>query len=88
MKFQVGLTPDFFEDAEGTFERPVEAKLGGLDTSEYGPMPPQPGKIGTPEALNQFDAIIALSLKITPESLRGVDRLAVIARWGVGYDMM
>lgn len=87
-KFRIGLTPDFYEDAKGMFERPVEAQFSGLGHIEYGQMPPQPGKIGTPDALNQFDGIVALSLKITGESLAGVDRLAVIARWGVGYDMI
>jgi phosphoglycerate dehydrogenase-like enzyme len=51
-------------------------------------MPDQPGKIGTPDALNQFDAIFSLALKIDAQSLRGVERLALIARWGVGYDMI
>ena len=51
-------------------------------------MPPQPGKVGTPEAINQFDALLALGLKINAASLQGVDRLAVVARWGVGYDMI
>lgn len=51
-------------------------------------MPPQPGKLATPEALDQFDGIFSPALKITPESLRGVRRLAVVARWGVGYDMI
>jgi phosphoglycerate dehydrogenase-like enzyme len=55
---------------------------------EYGSMPPQPGKMGTPDALNQFDAIFSLALKIMPESLQGVDRLTLVARWGVGYDMI
>ncbi len=39
-------------------------------------------------SLDQFDAIFALGLKFTRESLRGVQRLALIARWGVGYDMI
>ena len=51
-------------------------------------MPPQPDKIATPAALDQFDAIFSLGLKIGPESLQGVDRLALVARWGVGYDMI
>ncbi len=49
-------------------------------------MPPQPGNIATPEALNQFDAIVNLALQVAPQSLKGVDRLAIVARWGVGYD--
>jgi phosphoglycerate dehydrogenase-like enzyme len=83
--FRIGLTPDFYIDAKGKFETVLEEQLHGLD---FGPMPPQPGKMATPDALNQFDAIFSLALRITPESLAGVDRLAIVARWGVGYDMI
>ena len=51
-------------------------------------MPTQSGNVGTPEALDQFDALFALELRINADSLRGVQRVAVVARWGVGYDMI
>ncbi len=86
--FRIGVTPDFYTDAKGCFENVLAERLGGFAGVEWGPMPPQPGKMGTPEALGGFDAIFSLGLKITPESLRGVERLAVVARWGVGYDMI
>ena len=71
-------------DAKGRFEATLESKLSGVPGLEFA----QPGKIATREALNQFDAIFSLALKITPESLRGVERLALVARFGVGYDMI
>lgn len=86
--FRVGITPDFYVDAKGRFEAAVESRLAGVEGLEYAPMPPQPGKTATPEALDQFDAIFALGLRITRESLCGVSRTALIARWGVGYDMI
>src|SRR5881397_4048028 len=86
-KFRIGITPDFYTEAKGKFESVLDEQLNGTGV-ESAPMPPQPGKLATPEALNQFDAIFSLALKITPESLRGVDRLAAVARWGVGYDMI
>jgi len=49
-------------------------------------MAPQPQSTATPEALNQFDAIVNLALYLRAESLKGVERLAIVARWGVGYD--
>ncbi len=86
--FRLGITPDFYTDAQGSFE-PVVARHFGPDSGvEAVAMPPQPGKTATPEALNQFDAIFSLALKISPESLTGVDRLTMVARWGVGYDMI
>jgi phosphoglycerate dehydrogenase-like enzyme len=86
--FRVGITPDFYVDVKGHFEAALASSLAGVKGLEYGPMPPQPGKLATAGALNQFDAIFALALKFTRESLEGVDRLAVVARWGVGYDMI
>ena len=41
-------------------------------------MPDQPGKVATADALNQFDALFSLSLKITADSLVGVDRLGLV----------
>jgi phosphoglycerate dehydrogenase-like enzyme len=86
--FRVGITPDFYIDAKGRFESVLDEKLGRIDGLEWTAMPPQPRKVATPDALNQFDAIFSLGLKVAPESVRGVDRLALIARWGVGYDMI
>jgi phosphoglycerate dehydrogenase-like enzyme len=86
--FRVGITPDFYIDAKGRFEAALEARLGGSPFVAYEPMPPQPGKLATPDVLSQFDAIFSLGLRITRESLEGVDRLALVARWGVGYDMI
>ena len=86
--FRVGVTPDFYIDAKGKFESVLDQKLAGVPGLEFGPMPDQPGKVATADALNQFDALFSLSLKITAESLVGVDRLVLVARWGVGYDMI
>src|SRR5262249_24467786 len=86
--FRLGITPDFYTDAQGKFERVLEDQFQSVDGVKVAPMPPQPGKIETPEALDLFDGIFSLALKITPESLRGVERLAIVARWGVGYDMI
>jgi phosphoglycerate dehydrogenase-like enzyme len=83
--FRVGITPDFYVDAKGHFEAALAAKLA-VPGIEYAPMPPQPRNIATPDALNSFDAIFALALQFTAESLRGVERLSLVARWGVGYD--
>jgi len=84
--FRVGLTPDFYTDAKGYYEGAVEEVFGAVPWVGYGPMPSQPGNTATPEALDQFDAILNLALRMPAESLRGVERLAMVARCGVGYD--
>jgi len=51
---------------------------------EYELMPDTHG-VGAPEVLDRYDAVIALDYRFPAESLR-LERLAVLARWGVGYD--
>ncbi len=86
--FRVGITPDFYTDAKGRFEAALESKLQGVQGLEFAPIPPQPGKAMTREAADAFDAIFALGIHFTRESVEGCKRLALIARWGVGYDMI
>src|SRR5438552_3529783 len=74
-KFRIGITPDFYTEAKGKFESILEEQLSGASGVETAPMPPQPDKLATSDALNQFDAIFSLALKITPQCLRGFSRL-------------
>jgi phosphoglycerate dehydrogenase-like enzyme len=85
-KFRVGISPDFYIDAKGYFEGVLEEMFAAMPSIECVSMPPQPDNVATPEALNLFDAVVALALRVNRESLIGVDRLALVARWGVGYD--
>ncbi len=86
--FHVGITPDFYVDAKGHFEEEVERLFGGVAGLAYAPMPDQPGKVAASAAVNECDAILAMAIRFTRDSVRDVGRLAVIARWGVGYDMI
>jgi phosphoglycerate dehydrogenase-like enzyme len=42
----------------------------------------------TPDQLADFDVVISMGQAYTRDSLTGLDRLALIARTGVGYDMI
>jgi phosphoglycerate dehydrogenase-like enzyme len=42
----------------------------------------------TPELLQGYDALVHFFARISPASIEGVDRLALIARHGVGLDMV
>ncbi len=86
--FRIGISPDFYTEAKANLEAVLRERIDPLAGIGYAPMPPEHGKLATPEALDRFDAVFALALKITAESLRGVERLAVVARWGVGYDLI
>ena len=84
--FRVGITHDFYVEAKGRFEAALEQKLAHVPGIEFEAMPAQ--AVATAEVIDQYDAIFALALKFPRESLQGLQRLAVIARWGVGYDMI
>ncbi len=86
MTFRIGVSPDFYSEARASLEEVAAEQLAGVAGIEVVPMPG--GKTAEPGSLAGFDAVFALALKITPESLQGADRLAIVARWGVGYDLI
>jgi phosphoglycerate dehydrogenase-like enzyme len=86
--FRVGVTPDFYVELKGKFETQTESKLGNLDSLSVHPMPEQLGNVVSAASLNDYDAVLALAIKFTKESVSGVERTALISRWGVGYDML
>ena len=80
MNFRVGITPDFYRDAKGRFEAALDAKLSGVPRIQLVPM--------SSSDLTDLDAIFSLGFKVDEEVLRTANRLALVARWGVGYDMI
>jgi phosphoglycerate dehydrogenase-like enzyme len=42
----------------------------------------------TPDQIRDYDGVISLRPKYTPESFRGIERLTAIGRFGVGYEMV
>ena len=80
------MTPDFLVDAKGHYEQALAGKLDGVSGLVYETMPPQPGNRAQPADLDQYDALFVLKMHADAAALEGVERLAVIARWGVGYD--
>jgi phosphoglycerate dehydrogenase-like enzyme len=86
-RFRVGLTRDFI-DPQG---RPVfgDIGLGALDAEpgiSWGYLPEFHPEI-VPDQLRGLDAIITLRPRYTARSFEGGDgRLALVARFGVGYD--
>ena len=84
--FRLGVSPDFYSEAKESLDSVVSLKFAGPGDIEVAPMPPADNLMATPAALDQFDGIFALALRVTRDSVKGVSRPAIIARWGVGYD--
>ena len=83
--FRIGISPDFHSQAQGHFEPVLDRHFGSLPEVEVVTLP---DITATPEAIEGFDAILALALRVTAESVRAVTRPAILARWGVGYDLI
>ena len=83
--FRVGLTHDFLSASGGLVYRDVGLSLLDIPNVEYTFLEPCDGEI-RPEQLKDLDAVIVLAPTVASRSLEGVDRLALIARFGVGYD--
>ena len=84
---RVGMTPDFQTAQGNLLAEAVQHTFAcwrGI-ACEY---LAQGGEVATPERLVRWDAIVVRRMKFTRDSLDGVERLAVLARWGVGYNMI
>lgn len=90
--FRVGITSDFKVEAPGRLEPVLQEMLAPLSYIEYeyfsASGTDDQGAFVQPSDVADFDAVLNLGYRFTTQSFSGADRLAVIARWGVGYDMI
>lgn len=84
--FTVGLTHDFLS-AEGrlTYRDIGLERLAQAPGVEYRFLDPHPAELRTRD-LRDLDALILMAGHCTRESLRDVERLLAVVRFGVGYD--
>src|SRR5260370_31195414 len=83
--FRVGITSDFETNAKGLLEAALAAVLDPVPGIEHELMP-DTGGVGAPEVLDRYDALVALDYRFPAASFVGLERVAVLARWGAGYD--
>jgi phosphoglycerate dehydrogenase-like enzyme len=83
--FRVGLTADFETHAKGVLDSPIAEVLAPVAAFTIELMK-DTGAIAQAEELDLYDAVIALDYHFPAASFQGLKRLALIARWGVGYD--
>ncbi len=85
---RVGVSSDFQVEATGVLEPVLEEVFGPIPGLRYDFFPVVPGAAVAPEQIGDYDAVITLRPRFTAASLAGVNRLAIIARWGAGYDVI
>ncbi len=84
--FRVGISRDLLRP-DGT----ADLAVLGLDRLDGGPgiewaFLAARDPVARPETIAGFDALILEDIRLDASSLEGVERLAVVARFGVGYD--
>ena len=85
---RVGISADFKLEAEGVLEPVLAEYFDSERAIEYDYFHGEAGVAVKPEHISNFDALLTLRPCFSKESFIGVDRLALIARWGVGYDVI
>jgi phosphoglycerate dehydrogenase-like enzyme len=88
MSFRIGYPREYLQQDgtpmwSGMGREGLEA-LPGVEVEFW----PDPIQHATPERLSRYDAVVATSVPFTEASFagEGAERLAIIARYGVGYD--
>jgi len=85
-KFHVGLTRDFLDDKGNLCYKDIGLKLLYDNPHVEVDFLEEYQSVATPEQIQDYDAVIVLKPRFTRETFEGVERLAVIGRFGVGYD--
>jgi phosphoglycerate dehydrogenase-like enzyme len=84
--FRVGVTRDFLNpDGQIAFGDIGLAELDKAAGLAWEFLPENVAEL-TPEQVAAYDALLVLAPKVTSRTLEGSKRLAVVARFGVGYD--
>lgn len=78
----MGVTPDFSSELHPWLQAAFEEVLPDAEWE----IMPDTGPVAAPEVLDRYDGVLVLGLHFPAASFQGVQRLAVLARWGVGYD--
>lgn len=84
-QFRVGISHDFTTRAAGLLEPTLREVFDPMPSVAYEYFG-DGARTVTPEMIAGYDAVISLGVRYPAETLRAAPHLAVIARWGVGYD--
>jgi D-3-phosphoglycerate dehydrogenase len=87
-QFRVGLSSDFQIELTGILDPVLADVFDPIPFLEYEYFSVTPGAEIQPQDVQDYDAVITLRPFYSSRSLSGVERLVLISRWGVGYDMI
>jgi phosphoglycerate dehydrogenase-like enzyme len=86
--FYVGISADFQLEAAGIIEPFLAEYFDPYPAIHYDFFQCKADAVVQPQHIADYDALLTLRPRFNAQSFVGIDRLAVIARWGVGYDVI
>ena len=86
--FHVGLTRDFLDDDGRLVFKDIALDLLDAEPGVTYAFFDEHREVVTPDQIADFDAVISYLPQWTQASFEGADRLTLLARFGVGYDMV
>jgi len=85
-RFRIGVTRDFLKPDGSLGFGDIGLSLLEADTAVTWEFLPEDAAELQPQVIAPYDGLLLLGPKVTATTLEGVDRLSIIARFGVGYD--
>lgn len=87
-RFRVGIDPGWKATFEPVMGPHVREVFDSRPDIEWEIMPPPADGAASAEVIDQYDGLVILGMPFRARSFEGVERLACISRWGVGFDMI
>ena len=85
-QFHVGIDPGWGATFEPLMGRFVRDLFDSREDIRWEIMEPPEGSPIRADVVNRYDGVLILGARFDSTSFEGVDRLACISRWGVGFD--
>ena len=85
--FRVGISPDFRTEAPGLLEPILDEVLGALSFIRWEFFQTKDRVVAADE-IGDYDAVITLRARYAASTFAASSKLAIIARWGAGYDVV
>ena len=86
--FRIGVSSGFKTAASGTIEPVLARLIDPLPHVEWDLFDAGSGEPVAAAAIADFEGVIALGSPYDASTVAGSERLACVARWGVGYDLV
>ncbi len=84
--FRIGIDPGWGDTFEAHLGRFLRSLIDSREDLQWELLPTPPGGIASPDVIDRYDGLLIRAMRFDASSFAGVESLACISRWGVGFD--